>query len=734
MAKLYILLLTLFTWQLGTAQSDVAAIRIPANTTVTAVGVSAIPLVRGSGISKPSTQTNIGFISNGFDSATLNEAITNNDYIEWQVSANSNTTVDIDRVNLSISRQNKNASTKFTVRYTTTNNWSIGVNSFGEKTHGGTTVNEIFELVAPTAITLSAGTTLTFRLYAYGGSTNQRYGIGQLAEGSSALTSDRIGILMKGTVTSEFPTLSYTNGVWSPSAPSSITANNPVSINSGTYTIGANNGALDIVVKELRTASGTKVVIPANGSLTIAGTVFINNGSVELNSTSTNYSSLIYKGAIYEGGVNSVVYKRHVNSYANNNDLISPILEGQNFELFRANNTNIQPLANSTLLFGPFNKDTGKYETWSTTGNTVLDPVTGYRAASTDNAPFIFVGKPVLGDITKDLRHSSAYARWNLVGNPYTAYINAKEFLELNGAVLSDSEVAIYGYDGNASDGWVTWNLNNVTNNVAPGQGFFISVPTGGGQIKFTTSMRRIANTDDFIQNKNANTNSAHAAIQISSDSRMFTTEFYFNDHSTKSLDRGYDAAIYNRKAPNFAIFSHLVENNAGLDMAIQSLAYADLDSEVSIPLGINATKGQQVTVSLHKNELPEGTEVYLEDNVANIFTPLHSADYTFSAQTNITTIGRFFLTFKRTTLSVDPEIKSGLHLYVSDKIVVVKGILEDATLANVYDIQGRVVKTVHLKGQTNSNDINLSQADAGMYIVKLSNRTQEKTQKIILR
>lgn len=750
MKKFYFILFALLTLNFSHAQGpivnpDIVAIRatnIIGPTEAKQVdGIRAIGLTRGNGLTLSTQGNHTGFVSDGFNQATLQGAIDNDQYIEWSINVNPHHFINISNIRLAATRHNKQAVTKFAVRYktNTSSTWTTIYNG----THSGANKlpeNERFSFNTNISLAPSSlPSTVTFRLYAYDGADHP-YAIGTLSDSSSLMTG--AGILMNGNVT--FDGLVYNNGNWSPIAtgPTSATGSFNALIKSGTYTVGSGIEN-DIVIKNLILSPSTKVVVPADASitvnedLTILGTTFEGNtASFELQSTSTNYSSLIVNRTV-DG---KVTYKRHVNSYANNNDFISAPVTGERFDLFHPNNTNIHKLDASTFLFGPLNKTTGTYTAWTETSTATLLPAEGYRVASTDGGTFTFRGTVNTGTISRDIRYGGTYyKKWNAIGNPYPSYIDAYKFLEDNLDNLSSTVAAIYGYDGDSSDGWAVWNLSTLEFEenpyITPGQGFYVAANDGGGRVNFTPDMRLIKNSDDFIPNRPSNTRKGRIELKITNANKTFSTELYFNEHASKSLDRGYDAAIFGGKAPNFAVFTQLVEDNTGEDLAIQSLNYNDLSNDVIIPIGINATKGQQITVSLENMILPEGTEVYLEDNVTNTTTLLNNSNYSLTVSSNLKDTGRFFLRVSNTTtLSTDSSIINSLHIYATSKTVYIKGSLNEKTIASVYDVQGREISTMLLKSGSNTNQINLSQVHAGVYIVKLKNNIEEKTQKVILK
>ncbi|WP_033958422.1 hypothetical protein [Psychroserpens jangbogonensis] len=94
---------------------------------------------------------------------------------------------------------------------------------------------------------------------------------------------------------------------------------------------------------------------------------------------------------------------------------------------------------------------------------------------------------------------------------------------------------------------------------------------------------------------------------------KIAKTSIYFIEGTTKGLDKGYDASAYGGVSDDFSIFTNLVEDNQGLDMAIQSLPYNDFN-DVVIPLGVKAQEGTSLTISLGDNStLSNNVNVYLK-------------------------------------------------------------------------------------------------------------------------
>lgn len=527
-------------------------------------------------------------------------------------------------------------------------------------------------------------------------------------------------------------TYTYNNG-WSPSDPTGVAlATDMIDVVAGDITVTANT-----VCDELTVEGGASVTI--NSGVTMTTTI------VELNSTSNQYSSMIVNGTL-TGTVNYNRYTAEVGPVGSN-DLISSPLSGQSFGAFEMANANL-PASGTVRAFAPFNTATGAFENYDATANsgTALSSGTGYRTASTDGSALTFTGTVLSSDVLNiPISDASAGFAWNLIGNPYASYIDFSSFFSINQSEFDSASAyqAIYGYDGDASNGWTVWNQatildNSVTEILAPGQAFFVKAKSGGGLVDFTTAMRTTGNDDDFISGRSANDiNLALSKLTLTGTSNNAYTSIYFIDNMTRGLDDGFDAGSYQGVAGEFSIFTNLVEDNEGLDIAIQSLPYGDLN-DVIIPLGVKAIVDGEMTIALDAtSSLPQGINVYLEDTLLNTLTLLNDSNYVFTPESDLTGTGRFFLRYAAETLTVlDAELDNVL-IYVNnqEEDIIIKGQLNTTDNAVLYDIQGRVVMESNVDASNNHNTINVEGLSAGVYIIKLSdNNSITRTQKLVIR
>ncbi|WP_179343779.1 T9SS type A sorting domain-containing protein [Winogradskyella ursingii] len=547
--------------------------------------------------------------------------------------------------------------------------------------------------------------------------------------------------------------LAFKDGSWN-TDPNDSNSNRNAIIQSGTYTLPTDVGFNDMFVD-----AGAAVVVPSGVTLATA--------SVNLRSTSSQYSSLLSNDNV----LGTVTYKRHVNQQGSDgvsggNDLISlPLFPSvvETFDQFLTRGTpdNASKLASNSIPglttygFGPYDNSSlsPRYINYTSQSTDALVQAKGYRAALTNaDETLTFTGAISADDVTFTLTNPAVGNFWNLIGNPFPTYVDAQDWLEVNNVFLDENAVAIYAYNSGTYSGneaetgnFTIINMaSNNTLNIAPGQAFFIAagevnivtgnpgtVIFGGNSGGFPDDMRTTVGTDDFIEGR-TNTTNYNLKLALTGNSTHFTN-FYFNSNSSLGLDPGYDAASFEAFGDS-AFYSQLVEDNQDRAMAIQSLNENDL-TDVRIPLGVNANQGEQLSFSIDFSDLPSDVNVYLEDNVANTITLLNTSAYTFTPSSAIEGTGRFFLRLANSVLSTQENSFDNLNIYTqqSTKTIIIEGLLSLETTANIYDIQGRLVASAVLSTDNTSQTINVENLNTGVYIVKLNNVEQTKSQKIIL-
>ncbi len=535
-------------------------------------------------------------------------------------------------------------------------------------------------------------------------------------------------------------TYAYNDGTWSPEllAP---TDNDILIVNQGDATFDS-----PFTVDKLIVNPGASAII--NTTLTTATTI--------LKSESNTFSSLIVNGTI--NGL--ITYERWVNqigtSDGGGNDLISSPVTGVTFNnAFRVANLNIipenpDPIKKGEFAFAPYNVEDGAYQNFNIEANysgfEPIVPGVGYRAATnvvgtrTGNT-LIFTGSAEKGNVSITITPGGNGKSWNLIGNPYPSYLHFRDFFNANRSEFNSQEPyqAIYGYKGTVTEKWEIWNLATTEPEdlIAPGQGFFVKANSSAGNVFFTPAMRRVGSSDDFIEGRSQNSNKVLSKLNLSTASNSVSTRIYFIEGTTRGLDSGYDAAAYGATQVDFSLFTNLLEDNSGLDIAVQSLPYNDFNN-VIVPLGMKAKAGVELSISIDDlSTLPSNINVYLEDTQNNTLTLLNDGDFKFTPTAAINGSGRFNVHYASKTLSVDDLIgNDNLRIYTTStpKTLFIKGQLVSATMANLYDIQGRLVSSKNLNPNTTENSMDISTLGAGVYVVKVASENQTKTQKVLIK
>ncbi len=555
-----------------------------------------------------------------------------------------------------------------------------------------------------------------------------RYGLGFI--NSSCYSSLVYGQSEDYTIYVKPAPITYTyNGSWSPSNPEGIcTLRDDITIQSGAVNITAD------------TDCNVLTVNPGAG-LTLGSSATLCTTTINLNSTSQLFSSFISDGTI----IGTINYNRYTSQVGpvGSNDLISAPLSGEAFGTFATTNTNLA--ASGTLrafaIFDNTESSIGAYENYdiNTNSATTLDAGVGYRAATTDGSTLTYTGNVNTGTVMAPIT-IGAGSIWNLIGNPYPSYITLADFLTENNSKFDTSFAGIYGYDGDASNGWKIWNFAYSAANsgslIAPGQGFLVAADAVGPvDVNFLPAMRSSGTTDDFITGRDvSDTNVVLSKLGLTDGADNYITDIYFIDGSTRGLDPGFDTGAFQGNA--VGIFTHLVEDNTGVEMGIQSLPYNDFN-DVIVPLGIKAIAGVQITIGIDTaSTLPTNINVYLEDTVENTWTLLNTTDYTFTPNIDLNGTGRFFLRYSSVTLSTKDTNLNDLIIYATSnpKELVIKGQLNGNATASLYDIQGRLVMTQKLNEYSIINSMNVSSLSTGFYIVKVFNDNEVKTQKLIIK
>ena len=521
-----------------------------------------------------------------------------------------------------------------------------------------------------------------------------------------------------------------------------------------------NNG---LQFPSIEVASGASLTIGSGNDVTLDDSLdsdsynagdFVNNGTVTMNSTSTAFSSLIIKG----DATGNITYNRWVNNVSSSSpsdanpgwDLVgSPVLNGT-----------LDPttLATSGVNYGilPFDNTSSSNGSWTnTTSNATFTTSTGvgYAMAKTTAGTVAFTGVPntfTNTNIAITNNTSGSGTHWNLVANPFPA------FLALNGDALSSSatssflwyngtNVDVLGHNDFAEGIWY-WDgtdyiaKNNSTSGIlyaVPGQAFFISAESSGNVAFRTgniTTQASLNNGDDFIAGDEFDEDKAEIHISAMQNLVGNSTEIYFNEFGSDGLDKGYDTQSFPSSVNR--IHSRLVENDPGVNLAIQTLSFSEMWDK-TIPIGINANSGEELTISISYRTTPADLKLYLEDTELNTLTNLVEEDYVLIPQMDIQGVGRYFIHTSAETMGSEEVSTSLLNVYneVNTNFIIIEGLATQSsnTTVNLYNILGGKVLETVLNNSNNIHRLSIDSLSKGIYIIELQSDNDRLTKKLLI-
>ncbi|SVD51902.1 uncharacterized protein METZ01_LOCUS404756, partial [marine metagenome] len=212
-------------------------------------------------------------------------------------------------------------------------------------------------------------------------------------------------------------------------------------------------------------------------------------------------------------------------------------------------------------------------------------------------------------------------------------------------------------------------------------------------------------------------------------------TEIYFLDQVTNGLDPSYDAGTF--EFENNTIFSRLVSDDLGYDMAIQALPYSEMWDKV-IPIGINAMAGEEMTVSVTHKTTPADLKIYLEDAQEGTFTLINNENFVLTPSSDLSGIGRFFIHTTENALSNEEVNTSLLNAYkgVDNNYITIEGLATQATSTEVslFNILGTKVMDTTLDNTTNTQTVSTNGLSTGIYVLKLVSGQDQLTKKLIIK
>ena len=298
-------------------------------------------------------------------------------------------------------------------------------------------------------------------------------------------------------------------------APNALTDNTPIDFGSDTEDVGAwdskinifkattnnvwndatnwSNGALPTSTDNVAVLSGAEVTLNTDATIVdvkVKAPIKINSGK-----------SLIVTGEV-SGDDNKVYYKRNLTAIAGDAEgwhLVASPVSGETYNNAYADAESLATSTTNTSLRGLGFYDTAN-DTWSYLVNDDSNAGTfssgsGYTMKRASTGQVKFIGNLNTDDTGVDATISTAGNGFNLLGNPYTAFINSQTFLNNNNSELQQ-QIWVWDQDNGGN-----YEVKVLADDfeIAPGQGFFVKAISGTA-VNFAESNQSVQGTDTFLR------------------------------------------------------------------------------------------------------------------------------------------------------------------------------------------------------------------------------------------
>ena len=382
-----------------------------------------------------------------------------------------------------------------------------------------------------------------------------------------------------------------------------------------------------------------------------------------------------------------------------------------------------------------------------------------------------FIGVPNNGNgITASIQKSkntgtggSVEHGYNMIGNPYPSnldfisfynfdqgggvynrshiygkawfWTNTSPVLNQSGSNYTGSNYAVLSLAGSVAatgvDSGATTGSPLPTQYIKMGQGFIVQMkgtaPTGTtpntATLKFDNSMRSNAAGVFYNNNKAENQKDRYWLKLVSPDNISNMILLAHLAETTNNYDADYDADLLTVGDDSF--YSKL--NTQKLQIQSRS-AFTDGDI---IPLGVKYAMNGSYKIMLSDKEgvFSSGQKIYLHDKLSNTYTDLTQENYNFQASKGLDET-RFEIVYKKNdVLGTGSLSKSEFVVYKDGSDYVIRS-SKSLGKVEMYDTSGKLIK--HFETKSLTEKISMNGLVEGVYILKVENSGELKTQKII--
>ncbi|PQJ82591.1 lamin tail domain-containing protein [Polaribacter glomeratus] len=465
---------------------------------------------------------------------------------------------------------------------------------------------------------------------------------------------------------------------------------------------------------------------PTTSSAVTVNSLVINSGAT-LIAKSTFSGTVTYNRALSNGSKwyfisSPVLGEVYDNNWATSNSIVS----GQNLNrgISFYDNTSLDTDTDGTG--SDTATDYWRYLQSDNSNSSTFNVGQGYGLIRNSSGTVSFIGNGIYTtNQTKSI--TTDVSNYNLVGNPFTAYLNIGNFFIDNPKATVLAETEAYFWNGSSYD-TRTSELHS-TYKISPGQGFFIEA---ADDVNLTFDIADVSHQSLETFQKTSRPE-IHLFVSDSINTRY--ANIYYIDGTTTGFDSGYDGKLFGGVTHSFALYSHLVTNGNGKRYQLQSLPNSNHESMV-IAIGINSASDKELTFSTEVLNLPNDLKVFLEDRQLNTFTRLDEANSTYkiTVSESLNGIGRFYLhTTSKSTLNTNKINLENISIYkTNNHNLRIVGLSEGKTNLKLFNLLGKQVLNSSFTSK-GIQDISLPKVAVGIYIVQLETETGTLNKKITL-
>ena len=352
-----------------------------------------------------------------------------------------------------------------------------------------------------------------------------------------------------------------------------------------------------------------------------------------------------------------------------------------------------------------------------------LEPGKGYLAAVNKDSYLLNQGtlngptNPVTVTLTKRSHDpGTEELGYNLLGNPYQAYLDLNEFININNSMVGESYWVYIAEENNyiAGNTEASDNTELPSATLHPHQGFFVLAKGDNQKVHFNYNTMASATPDpySYFRGKKVNYPLVNLTVTNSNGNKdLAVVEF-----NRPSFGGSKKMQFVNNAT--FSLSSHMYNGN-------YSIVFTEKDTE-KVPVHFKTKEDDTFTMTWQTMH-GTFTNLMLVDNLTGVRTNMLTTDhYTFEGSVD-DYASRFYLTFNVTGVE---EFEDGGEDFAwfdgNEWIVTGKGQLD------VIDMTGRVLQSRRVSGE--QTRLHLDNVAAGVYMMRLSEGNKSKTQKIVIR